>query len=86
MANKKGAGKDVVVWVRLPRGASINKIKEFAHASGVCHGGDTCICAPVFTEQAGIVLQGKGLQFGEMIKEAGLQPSAACFGGDTCIV
>ena len=86
MANKKGTEKDVVIWVRAPRGTSINKMKEFSPVAGVCHGGDTCICAPTYTKEAGIVLQGEEVEFEELMEKAGLQPRAECFGGNTCIV
>lgn len=91
MARKATKGsEDVVIWIRVPRGISIDKIKKLELdklPASVCHGGDTCICAPVFTKSAGIVIQGpKGLNIQELLKRAGFNPEVKCFGGDTCIV
>jgi hypothetical protein len=87
MATKsKNENDEIFVWVRVPLGTSIQKIKSLGPVGSVCHGGDTCICAPVFSEKAGIVIQGpKELDLNKLMEKAGLQPRAECYGGDTCI-
>lgn len=84
---RSSKSEDVVVWVRLPKGFPADQAKKIGLHSSVCHGGDTCICAPAFTDKAGIVLQGpKDAKIQDLIKKAGFVPQAKCFGGDTCIV
>jgi hypothetical protein len=87
MKNEKTIpSEDVFIWVRVPVGTSQKKIKKLGPVGSVCHGGDTCICAPVFSEKAGIVLQGPNeVTFEELMKKAGFVPQSRCYGGDTCI-
>jgi hypothetical protein len=82
MAKEQGS----VVWLRLPKGVNLEKLRKAGLAETVlCYGSSTCVAAPDFKKESGIVVQGAG-DFASALREAGFVPQAACFGGDTCIV
>ena len=91
MAKKKRAKKkyvakqedDVVMWVRLPRPASVKDLKKMGVKAAACYGGDTCIAATSIDSEAGVVLQGP---IGHLLKHTDLLREDPCFGGNTCIV
>ena len=79
----KGKEDDVVMWVRLPRPASVKELRKMGLKGDVCYGGDTCIAATSIDADADIVLQGT---IAGALKHADLLREDPCFGGNTCIV
>ena len=78
---------EVVVWVRLPKGATEKDLKKMGIAEAGCYGGDTCIAATSPESEAGLLIhQRHGKSAKELLTEAGLKLRADCCGGDTCIV
>jgi hypothetical protein len=84
---EKDKSKDVVTWVRLPKGANVKDLKKLGISEAGCYGGDTCIAATSPDSEAGLLIhQVSGTTAKDLLKAAGLNPRAECFGGDTCIV
>ena len=79
----KESEHDVVVWVRLPKAMSVAELKKAGLAGAGCFGGDTCIAATSFQENAGIVVHG---DLKTMLTRAKLVMRDPCYGGNTCIV
>ncbi len=83
MGYEKEREQDVVMWVRLPKPASVKELRAMGLRGADCYSGDTCIAATSFDAGADIVLQPN---LGTALKRADLLRDDPCFGGDTCIV
>lgn len=84
---KTSRKKETIVWIRLPKEVSLQKLKKLGLEEARCFGGDTCIAATAMTKEAAIFVQGpKSKSLRQLLKNTGLNPKAECYGGDTCIV
>jgi len=89
MAKKRAASeeRDVIVWMRLPKELSLEKIKKLGLDEVACYGGDTCIAATSPSKGAALHVKGpKSQNLKQLLKKSGLNPRSECYGGDTCIV
>lgn len=84
MSENKAPDEDVVMWLRLPEGTTVEQLNKLGVKGAACYGGDTCIAATTLDKKAGLVLQG---DLKSLLSKSSLVPhEVACFGGDTCIV
>lgn len=83
--SRRGTKKDVVVWVRVPQGTDLKKLKKLGADAIAVLPADAGLAAIRPGEPPTTIVSPRSPELRKLLEEAGLNPEAACYGGDTCI-